>query len=387
MTTAINISELMSLCVDEKLKGAKAAAAKALPNFYCVVRFNDISKASLFHDLAKPLLGEFIHNEEYLFKWCETFDAANKLTNEINSLLYNYKQRLIEQPFESDWLIDYLERYQFGIDIVMTSNVGIKQENIADYIATSRTDHKSSREYHDKKDLAVKAALFTTGADIEKSFSDFLIANWTGFGSDDRVIYLVNKMMSCAEFFTKGRFQLPNHFCQDVIFAIKDKAAYLEGTGVTPKNDRNLQVDWHNLIRDHVEQSDLHGTWENLTKSLKKIIKDEANKIAPQGFDLLLEDEDLNSGAIIPFKGIDLSFDFTYDINRRLSAGNLRYDVQEQGHSLVSMLAGAFAAYYLKVCELKQVGRLRTGLFEYASSMDMRYTLDEVKNVFRNCLN
>lgn len=380
-----NIGDTLAACVEEILSIQHPAKQKVNQSYYCVVRFHDESKVELFSELVFPLFGEFVRVDEFLFKLCNSYDITNKLSKDVESLIYQFDKKLISVPFEPTWLEHYFSNKGFGIDVVMASQSGLKECDIPSYIEEKRKDVIDRNTYlasiEENKDLAKKM----TSNDIAKSFSDFLLANWTGFDSREHVITVVNEMIAFSDEFSIGRYQVPDHSCQKLIFALAEKSRNLFSGGAESNKTNGNHFSWYTALDGVVKKSNLHESWDLLRKSLRQILERETKTIAPKDFDRLLNDDDFKFDVPTPFVGIKFPFDIECDMNRRLSPSNLRYDVQEQGGKLNSLLAGAIAGYYLKWMELKQVAKIEDGLVNLASELDSIDIANVFDEIIKNC--
>jgi len=125
-----------------------------------------------------------------------------------------------------------------------------------------------------------------------------------------------------------------------------------------------------------VEDVNRHDQWKSLQTDIYQSLLNKAPNLKitwPSNDD---SDEALQETATVPFKGLDLSYNWELDLNLRLSQGTISYQYEEQGRLLLEQLEGAIAAYYLGLMELKHDVKYEEMLIEHTKVMDVQPFFD-----------
>lgn len=375
----MSLVDLLNEAVETELN---RPAVKSGNSYYCVIQFGSASRAEVFGTSTARLFPGFKQYDEFLYRQCADYNSAIALVHSVESLLDNYKDLLLLKPFVPNWLHAHLEDKRFGALSITTSSAGLQEQNIAKDIKERRDFRSKMTTYCRAERIAIDQAALVTLPEVGKSFSDYLIKNWEGFDSDEHIISVVSKIMQQVSEFTSEIYQLPSHPCQQIVFAIDEKIEAIEGAS------RAMNESIAGCVDRYVKASDMCAQWKDLRRKIRAVIEDNTHEIAPRGFMAFLDSDDdvIDAPLISRFEGVSFEYDMVYDMNHRLSLTNLKYDVVSQGHRLNGMLAGAIAAYCLKVLELRQLAVLESVLREFSRNLDGDCSVEKFTVAFEAAL-
>lgn len=378
----ISETHLLSNAVSNFLKNERGVEKQQRQCALEVVFFN-ADKVEEFQAMIAPVAPNLQRYGKRLISFYPSQDKAQKVANDIGSILYDFDSALIKQDFKADWLSEYLQLGHYGVNYAGASHELTSPGQISAYL-DKRNKSSLEQQAYKAKDLAAKSkALAYTNAQMAEDFAQFLASNWEGFNDADQAKQLMHGLIDIMEQETRGQYHFSSSPAQRTLMAMKDKAKYLANLENAGDKEKQVAVVMNQYaIKDEFEkltkQNGGNQRWAACAKRLEAHINKNAPGITLKGLSELLEDEDAKVDKHIAFTGIDLSHDYVADMNKRLSPRTLRYDIQEQGYRQSEQLAGAIAAYYLTVMELKQEAKFKELLIEHSKVMD--------KEPFFDCL-
>lgn len=299
-----------------------------------VVNFRHTDRIDEFKDMISPIVDDFKRHDDLLISFQPSKKRTQALANTIGTVLYNFDQSLLKQPFTPDWLTNYFAVNHYGVDHAMVGHHLSHSDEISAYLECHAKAQHSMRIYEQRMASAKAQVLDYTDEQMAHDLGDFLYANWSGFDSQAMAYNVIGGALAALRQTTTDWYFFSRHPAQHTLFALKYKADFLArdrdpDDGVAVRRIKN-QYAVDKAFRRIVESSRTHNTWTMATALLDKFLKQHAPKLRLSGLPALLK----NEAAPIPeqtrFMGLDLSYTEEVDLNKRLSPARLRYDMQEQ---------------------------------------------------------
>lgn len=349
-----------------------------------VVSFTDFTYHQEFMEIFHDELGEFFVLDDCLVRFYPNQATAQERANFISSVIFNYGNAILKLPFDPDWLDTYLELGRFGVNCGMANHLLTSSTGLDSYRIKRAEDRAKSDAYKTAQDKAADECMMVTLESLIGDFTKFIIDNFTGWPVEETVRKTIARMAVSIQADMEDVHYLPRHPAQTIWYALGSKEEYCLLQRGVPEKDvvskviRRTDLDDKYLVKRSV--------WEECSKSIRSILQRYLPNLDRIGLSVLLEDEDATIPDSVPFAGISFKHDWQLCMDGRLSAENLRYDVQEQGRDLLTSLAGAFAAYYLGIVEIRQEQKLERLLREFSRKMDQESFVDNIPRLLHESL-
>lgn len=365
-------TELFKESVDIVLGSQKNSQKEAEPACALEVAFKYPEFMKRFQDLIAPIAPNLKEYGDRLICFYPSESLAQEASSKIRDVLHQFRETLLKQPFNPDWLVDYLVLKDFGVNWTSPNRHLQSAKQIATYIEEKRKDLSKSDDYQTKLDAARKYVVDYKISDMAENFQAFFDANFDGVQEG-----IAEELFKIMEQETEGQYHLSNYASQEIMQAMGRKAGAMTEDSVSALMTMMSAEEQLKKLRT----TSIHDEWKSLAKKLDLHIYRTCKNISMHGLDDLLKDEDTKPAAIEPFKGPDLSYDMEIDMNQRLSPRKLRYDIQEQGCRLPMQIAGAVAAYYLTMKEYKHEMEFERMLTEHSKVMDKKPFFDHLLQI------
>jgi len=378
----IQATDLLAQSLGEVV-GRKTDRKKQERSCALVVAFNNFTYHQEFMAVFNAELGEFLVLDDCLVKFYSSQQIARDRANFIGRVISRYGNAILKMPFDQDWLDTYLEIGRFGVNCEMVDHHLESAKKLGEYRIKRAKDRAERDAYQRAVDQAADKCLTMDIGRIVSDFTKFIVDNWVGWPDEQTVRKTFAQMAVSIQADMEGVHYLPRHPAQLIWYALGLKDEHCQRQrGVAEK-----KISSNYMLRRDMEDKYLvkKSVWEKCYKSIRPSLQRNLPKLNRIGFPELLEDEEASLPDSIPFAGISFKHNWELCMDSRLSAESMLYN-KSQGRNVLTVLAQAFAAYYLGIVEIRQEQKLERLLRDFSRGMDKESFVDNIPGLLKESL-
>lgn len=339
-----------------------------------VVRLVDDELMLSFSVQLGRLYPSYKHLDCFLSIPFEHPNNAQAEAKNLKAVVEEFRSQVQKSPFHPDWLEDAYAAESVRVGIINDVNPFISRSDL------ERLAHKAVQspldEIEEITDESREAAMDYTQAQMIADFSSFLRMNWEGIGNEAEITRLVKDSFALLFEKTKGRSFLEQVPEPDLIGLIHKKLRHRMIADPSPGNVRSISDAFDCLmeLEQYVQKSNFRNIWRECTDDLASVLAVKCPDAMLKGLpDMLAEGRIAEPADFTPFDGPTFGRKGNpSDINDRLSHQHLYEDVEDQGHEITDMLAGAMAVYFVTWMRLRHESKFLDELIELTRIMDQK---------------
>ena len=294
--------------------------------------------------------------------------------------------QLLIKDVKTGWLTEFLNNKElFGSEVLLT-HAGCACYNMDDVISLYKTKRK---ERHGRSTYLTNVAQLNKDVmkqDYDSEFQhiiDYILSACHGHNETE----IINALLNIKTILINDLKEQSPYFIKSSAAADERRAVYEYVQSKAPDNTKNMawisfdpSVNGFNIV-------DIHEYWQTMGATVSGMLLSTLPLLKVNYLDELLEDED----KVIPnppeFRGLDLDTGRIFGFGVRVCPRNIRYDVQEQGHSWRDVLSGAIVAHYHMFIEAKQNESVREQVTAFSDTLvgnPGANLSDKIVEIYRN---
>jgi hypothetical protein len=303
----------------------------------------------------------------YILSFEATTEEGERVADKIGRIIRAFNNELLHQPHTPDWLHTYVANKDLGVDIVMVdkmlSNNDRFDADVED--ALRRTKGVVVSKLWQAHSQTVAA--MTTDKEVVSHFTRYLERATTV--SDEALVKLAPALESAIDAVRATLVDdegnplpiLPKYAFSTEQRALPEKVRQRLGneSGSQDIHAYMFSMDFF----EKITQTITHERWKAASAIFSDVLAEHAPRVAIKGGNI--SDDPIDYG-FIPFSPSDV----INNLNERLHPNNIKYSVEEQGATVRSEIAGAFAAYTFSIMESRHYALFKERLYQYAEEGD-----------------
>lgn len=312
--------------------------------------------------LNSAIVGGLVPNQESL----------HLIMARISEFQKSFNEQLLDQASGENWLEDYLEFKDFGIDYISEQyNTPSRSSLYKEMESTLESREKRIKYRLDIRQQHEMSASMTF-MDVVDDLSDFIIHNCEGYESEDKVKKSMFSLVKTLESQASGTLFLDLGYSQNIHFALEDYSRHHKPEeSLASMRSRFDVMD----LKDEVSkgQRDLYGKMAPFTKAF---LNKNFPKLTMKGLDRLSENEDAEVTLAKDFKGLSLSSVGSGHFQERMTPSAVHNRIQGQGDTFNECLGNSVIAYVYNLLQNRHEHAHKQALIEFSKEIESKSYLE-----------